>query len=203
MFGKLAADALGLSDIGKIISPKDFDKVDTDDYILREEGEKIYFLIKSRSDEYCFTNLGLIHLDGSSALSKKRLLKRYNYARHQVENVQLETAGTVDLDVEIKFVIGDTPFSIDVTKNQLEQLKTLYKILLKISAIQYANNHAMSIVAESLETAKGAVGRSSTGNITDSFKQVYEFIRDTRETARENYVKKDFSEVYEKYLGNQ
>lgn len=33
-FGKIAADTLGISDIGKIISPKDFDKVDGDDYIF-------------------------------------------------------------------------------------------------------------------------------------------------------------------------
>ena len=33
--------------IGKIISPKDFDKVDGDDYIMNEDGEKIYFVIKS------------------------------------------------------------------------------------------------------------------------------------------------------------
>ena len=34
MFKKLAADALGLSDIGAVIHPKDFDKVDADDYEL-------------------------------------------------------------------------------------------------------------------------------------------------------------------------
>ena len=61
LFGKMAADTLGLSDIGKIISPKDFDKVDGDDYIMNEDGEKIYFVIKSKSDEYVFTNRGLLH----------------------------------------------------------------------------------------------------------------------------------------------
>ncbi|MGO4276847.1 PH domain-containing protein, partial [Paenibacillus sp. TAF58] len=33
MFKKFAADALGLSDIGKVINPSDFDKVDSDDYV--------------------------------------------------------------------------------------------------------------------------------------------------------------------------
>ena len=81
MFKKVASDVLGLSDIGRIIAPADYDKVASDDYIFHEEGEKIYFLIKSQSDEYCFTNLALIHLDGSSATSKKRLLKRLTYNR--------------------------------------------------------------------------------------------------------------------------
>ena len=34
MLKRLAADALGLSDIGSIIDPKDFDKVSSDDYIF-------------------------------------------------------------------------------------------------------------------------------------------------------------------------
>ncbi len=52
MFKKLAADALGISDVGVIIAPADYDKVDADDYLFREDGEKIFFLIKSKKDEY-------------------------------------------------------------------------------------------------------------------------------------------------------
>ena len=48
MFKKAASDLLGLSDIGSIIGPEDYDKVDSDDYIMSEEDEKIYFLIKSK-----------------------------------------------------------------------------------------------------------------------------------------------------------
>ncbi|MCI5145130.1 MAG: PH domain-containing protein [Candidatus Electrothrix sp. AR3] len=97
MFKKAAADLLGISDIGSIIAPEDYDKVDADDYVMNEEGEKIFFLIKSKTDEYCFTNQALIHLDGTSAMSKKRLLKRFDYSMNQLSEVRLETAGTVDL----------------------------------------------------------------------------------------------------------
>ncbi len=62
IFGKVAADTLGLSDIGKIIEPADYNKVDGDDYIMYEDGEKIYFVIKSKTDEYVFTNRGLLHV---------------------------------------------------------------------------------------------------------------------------------------------
>ena len=72
MLKKLASDALGLSDIGRIISPSDYDKVDADDFIMHEDEEKIFFLIKSRTDEYCFTNLVLIHFYWTSVVSKKR-----------------------------------------------------------------------------------------------------------------------------------
>lgn len=84
MFGKVAADVLGLSDVGKVIHPDDYDKVEADDYVLHEEEEQIYFLIKSKADEYCFTNRALIHVDGASATSKKRTLKRYDYKEFKV-----------------------------------------------------------------------------------------------------------------------
>lgn len=92
MLKKFASDALGLSDIGKVIEPQDYDKTDSDDYVLHEIGEKIYFLIKTKADEYCFTNLALIHVDGDSAVSKKRTLKRYEYKWNPISNVSLETA---------------------------------------------------------------------------------------------------------------
>ena len=71
MFKKLASEALGLSDIGTIVQPKDYGSVDADDYLFHEDGERIFFLIKSRKDEYCFTNFALIHVDGESAVSSK------------------------------------------------------------------------------------------------------------------------------------
>ena len=49
MFRKAAADVLGLSDLGTIIRPEDYDKVDADDYVMHEDGEKIFFLIKSKA----------------------------------------------------------------------------------------------------------------------------------------------------------
>ena len=126
IFGKMAADTLGLTDLGKIIEKKDFDKVDGDDYIMHEDGEKIYFVIKSKSDEYVFTNRGLLHVDGTSAVSKKRVVKRHDFYYERVHSVTLETAGTIDIDIEIKFSFGETSFSIDVDKKQLEKLKEYY-----------------------------------------------------------------------------
>ena len=120
MLKKIASDALGLSDVGTIISKADYDKTEADDYVMHEDGEQIYFLIKTKADEYCFTNLAVIHVDGDSAVSSKRVLKRYPYAQHKISNVMLETAGKIDLDVEIKFTIGNIPFDIDVKKSHIE-----------------------------------------------------------------------------------
>lgn len=46
MFKNFVSDALGLSDIGKIIPPSQFNQTDIDDYIFHEDNEWIYFVIK-------------------------------------------------------------------------------------------------------------------------------------------------------------
>ena len=63
MFKKMASDALELSDIGKIIDPEDFNKTDADECVRHEEDEQIYFLVRTKMDEYCFINLADIHVD--------------------------------------------------------------------------------------------------------------------------------------------
>ncbi|MGI0115532.1 PH domain-containing protein [Zooshikella sp. RANM57] len=203
MFKRVAADALGLSDIGEIIDPQDFDKVDADDYVMHEDSEKIYFLIKSKTDEYCFTNLALIHLDGTSALSKKRLLKRFSYYDHDIRDVLLETAGTVDLDAEIKFSIGSTPYSIDVKKTQIEHLKDLYKTLYTISSIQKENSYHYRNAERSIEVASNTVHRSSSATtLEDQFKEINQHTFNWLHSARKAYCRKDFSEVFEKYINS-
>lgn len=205
MFKKVASDVLGLSDIGAVIAPADYDKVDADDYILHEDNEKIYFLIKSKSDEYCFTNRALIHLDGTSAMSKKRSLKRYSYRENTISNVLLETAGTVDLDIEIKFVMGGISFSIDVHKKHLEELKDLYKALIRISEICNENEISMGYAEKSLNLASTTIGRyasSDESNINDNFKVVNETAFNWLMNSRKKYNIKDFGYVFEKYINN-
>lgn len=133
MFKNFASDALGLSDLGKIIPPAQFHQTDVDDYIFHEDNEQIYFVIKSKMDEYCFTNVAFIHLDGQSATSKKRTLKRYPYRYFAPSHVSIETAGTIDLDVELKFHLGGMAFSIDIDKSQIEGVRDIYKALTAIA----------------------------------------------------------------------
>ncbi|WP_462411819.1 PH domain-containing protein [Neobacillus sp. Marseille-QA0830] len=204
MFGKVAADMLGLSDVGSVIKPADYDKVDADDYVMHEDQEKIYFLIKSKSDEYCFTNNALIHLDGTSATSKKRMLYRYSYATHKITDVFLETAGTVDLDVEIKFKIGSVPFSIDVHKKHLEEVKDLYKALIKISEITHENDISLQYAKQSLEIASTTLGRVSSQdtNLVVQFKMLNQAAFQWLEEAKKQYWIKDFGHIFEKYINN-
>ena len=203
MFKKVAADALGLSDIGTIVKPEDYNKVEADDYIMHEEDEKIFFLIKSKADEYCFTNLALVHVDGTSAMSKKRSLKRYDYHNTPISAVSLETAGSMDLDVEIKFRMGEEYYSIDVDKKQIEKLKDLYKALIKISSIQRENAQMLRFASESLATASN-VGIRYAGQAIpeEQFRAINQYAFNWMQQARSNYVRKDFTEVFEKFINN-
>lgn len=202
MFGKIASEALGLSDVGKVIAPQDFDKVDSDDYVMHEDGEKIYFIIKSRKDEYCFTNLAVIHLDGESAVSKKRMLKRYSYATNEIRGVFMETAGTVDLDVEIKFIIGDANFSIDVDKKQIEAVKDLYKALIKIAETVTSNESLFDYAKQSVQIARESMGRvSSQGAPVEQFNAITESAYNWMKSKHEELKIKDFGYVFEKYIG--
>ncbi|OZI13313.1 hypothetical protein CEW92_01980 [Bacillaceae bacterium SAS-127] len=204
MFKKMAAEALGLSDIGTIISPADYDKTDADDYVMHEDNEKIYFLIKTKADEYCFTNLALIHVDGESAVSSKRTLKRYPYSQHKISGVLLETAGKIDMDVEIKFMIGGQHFDVDVRKDQIEQLKDLYKSLLRIAEITYDNGLHMDMATQSLDKAAMILQSSRTDdqNLAGTYKGLTDFSFEWLTSAHNKYHIKDFGHVFEKYINN-
>ena len=204
MFKKIASDALGLSDVGKIISPENFDKTDADDYLMNEDDEKIYFLIKTKADEYCFTNFAIIHVDGASAVSSKRMLKRYTYAQHKISEVMLETAGRIDLDVEIKFKIGNAEFDIDVKKDQIEQLKDLYKSLIRISEITHENEYLMNAASASLDKAASVLQHAKTNEnaLANTFKELTEFSFAWLTASHEQYHLKDYGFVFEKYINN-
>jgi hypothetical protein len=203
MFKKMAADALGLSDIGAVIKPQDYDKVESDDYVMHEDGEKIFFLIKSKTDEYCFTNKALIHVDGTSAMSKKRTLRRFDYINHTIQDVALETAGTMDLDIEIKFSMGNHSYSIDVNKKHMEELKDLYKALNKIGLVQRENADLFSYAQSSLETAANTVNRSaSSTTLEEQFKAVNQYAFTWLKQAHDTYMPKDFGTVFEKFIKN-
>lgn len=206
MFGKVASEALGLSDIGKVIEKQDFDKTEADDYVMHEDDEKIFFLIKSKRDEYCFTNKAIIHVDGTSATSKKRTLKRYSYARNKVSHVMLETAGTMDIDVEIKFALNDNLISIDIKKDYLTQIKDLYKTLIAIEEISLENNRLRNHAQSSVDTAANSLMKNANFSSPDDLEKANSSVREStfnwlKETD-DKYLKTDYSEVFEKYIKN-
>ncbi|BCL77057.1 hypothetical protein JHS3_27930 [Jeongeupia sp. HS-3] len=201
MFKKLAAEALGLSDIGVIVAAADYDKVDADDYLFHEDGEKIFFLIKSKKDEYCFTNLGLIHVDGDSAISSKRTIHRHDYAHARIDAVSIETAGTIDLDIELKFTIGETVFSIDVKKSHLEALKDIYKALISISHQQRKDEQARGHALHALDALAGMY-KIGDGDEVAVSKQYNTLLNNLNHAVQVRHTQRDFSAVFERYIHN-
>ncbi|MGL5941802.1 MAG: PH domain-containing protein [Waterburya sp.] len=201
MFKKLASETLGLSDIGKIISPADYDKVDADDYLFHEDGEKIFFLIKSKKDEYCFTNFALIHVDGESAVSSKRTVKRYEYASHKVSQVLIETAGNIDLDIELKFTLSDRlTFSIDVNKNCLESLKDIYKVLITIGKLQQQQEIARNNATLCFQTLASMYKINTIESEEVIVKHYNAMLLNFNAAILDRYTKRDFSNIFEKYI---
>lgn len=200
MFKKLASEALGISDIGIIVSPADYSKVDADDYLFHEDGERIFFLIKSKKDEYCFTNRALIHVDGDSAVSSKRTIRRYEYAQQRVHWAAIETAGTLDMDVELKFAIGDAVLSIDVRKTFIDQVKDIYKALIAIGRQQGSDAIARENAARALDAVAGMF---KLGNVAGEGAVVahYEAILQALNSATlQRHLTRDFSAVFERYI---
>jgi hypothetical protein len=200
VFKKIAAEALGISDVGVIIAPADYHKVDADDYLFHEDGEKIFFLIKSKKDEYCFTNLALTHVDGESAVSAKRTIKRYEYGAHRVSRVTIETAGTIDMDVELKFYVDDIHFSIDVRKSFLESLKDIYKALTMIGVMQQRNEQARANAATTLEAVSSMYKINAAGTEDAIVKQYNALLENLNSIVLDRFGGRDYSAVFEKYI---
>ena len=123
--------------------------------------------------------------------------------RTRSTNVVLETAGTIDMDVELKFVIdGDVPFSIDVRKNFIEQLKDIYKALITIGKIQRRDELARGNALECLQVA-GSVYKLNSVAADDSIAQQFNTLLTHYNTATlDRYTRRDFSAVFERYIHN-
>jgi hypothetical protein len=205
MFKNLASDALGLSDIGKIIPPSQFHQTDIDDYIFHEDNERIYFVIKSKMDEYCFTNVAFIHLDGQSATSRKRLLKRYPYRYYQPANIMIETAGTMDMDAELKFSLGGMAFSIDIDKSQIEQIRDIYKALTAISEQCNKIGQQEMVLEKSFNTVTNMfslreLSENVVLNLPDVINQTVAQVESAYGERLQAIRQYDFSAIFEHYL---
>ena len=205
MFKNMAADLMGTSDIGKIIEPQDYDKTDIDDYIFHEDNEKIFFFFFFKTDEYCFTNTAFIHLDGTSAVSKKRTLYRYPYKHNQISRVLLETAGTIDRDVEIKFQLGGASYSIDIEKSQIEKVRDLYKALFSISEACKEIERQMNSLVITQQAVDNMFSLRELSeqvllNLPDIISQTTIQVENKFTERRKQIENYDFSRIFERYL---
>lgn len=137
-------------------------------------------------------------------MSSKRTLRRYPYSQYSISNVVLETAGKIDLDVELAFTVGSIPFKIDVQKQQAERLTDLYKSLLRIAEHTHENAIIINMANDSLEKAVTVLQNSRSGDValSDQYSKLTDFGFTWMTSVRNQYHVKDFGDVFEKYINN-
>lgn len=158
------SEGLGKADVCTLLtSPPDIQQSLGLGYLLPDDGFP-FFVLKSSQDEYLFTGKLLLHIDGHSGMSKKKLVTRYVYKYHNIKNVQLETAAVMDRDCELKFQThaegaAAQRWSIDVQKSQLQELIPWYKALVALSEAISTNNSMWALTAASVESAGKVMGK--------------------------------------------
>ena len=154
MFSKMTAEMTGSADVCKIIPAEQFSQEVTLSYLI--PGERPYFLLRSKKEEFVFTNFAFIISRGESATNTRRLTSRYNYFETILTNVMFETAGisVTDRDCELKFNIGGQAHNIDIWKNETEQAKGVYRCLVELSRNMVRNQVLMEMATSALASTK-------------------------------------------------
>jgi len=105
-------------------------------------GEEAMFLLKSRKDEFLFTDQGLIFIDGESVASPKRTITRTNYFESKFYNIILITPGVMDNDFSIEFKF-DKSWRLEMAKEELENGKIVVRCLEFLSMMQSRNRQRL------------------------------------------------------------
>ena len=201
----LKGNTVLLPHVCAVVRPRDWADAPSLAYILSEDGETPQFMLRSRDDEWCFTDRALIFLDGHSLLSKHRVVNRYPYITHNISEPVIHTVGNVSVDVVLRVRLGDREHTIDVTMNELRAVQALYKALVAI-AIQQARAPVMQQLA--MEAVKAGASSLSCGlNVGDA--KANSALSEATAAAdvylnnslRTNYPG-SYSAVFAKYLGH-
>jgi Bacterial PH domain len=114
----------------------------------------------------------------------------------------IETAGTLDMDIELKFSIGDAAFNIDIKKTFIEQLKDIYKALIAIGKQQHQDAMGRENAVRALDALSGML---KLGNLAGEGAVVshYNAVLDGLNAATlEKHLTRDYSKVFERYIHN-
>ncbi len=100
--------------------------------------------------------------------------------------------------------MGSVPYSIDVHKKHIEELKDLYKALLAIAEISHENEISLAYAKQSLDLASTTLSRvaSSESNFAEQFNKLNESAFSWLMETRKKYSVKDFGDVFERYINN-
>lgn len=158
----IVSELTGSSDICQPVT--DFAALQAKDYL--SEGELVLFALASPKEEYAFTNESLVTVCGESAMSTKRTVERYEYIFARVTQVRFESCGVTDRDCELKFLMGDRAFSIDIAKVEQPKAQQFYRVLLALSREQATNAQHWEFAKSALDAAvRSTTTTDTTGKL--------------------------------------
>ena len=189
----------GTTNLCRVLPVAEFSSSIASRYIL--DGEQPLFVLSSVADDYLFSNLALVHLDGEGPVGKKRAARRFTWKEYIVSNVILNTAGVTDQDVELLFVVRSRDgtnrrdYSIDVKKAEVSQAIWLYKALVTISEAQMEGERSKERLYKALSTTIATGVVSASGDPVSAFRA---FAEDLHAADRMNALA-DFSWAFNRY----
>ena len=136
-------------------------------YCLNDETP--YIFLKSKINEYIFTDQALILIERDNAAGVKQIINRYDWQTHRLSHVIFETpgAGMTDYACEIKFRLDNREWSIDIVKAEIATARMYYAVLIKLAReqLQYSLKlkRAESVVASHMINAQ--INDKSIGQI--------------------------------------
>ena len=106
------------------------------------------------------------------------------------------------MDIELKFRLDTTAFSIDVKKTFIEQLKDIYKALITIGKQQHRDavcrENALRTLDATASVHKLNIAPGEGGLVA----QFGELLKALNTAMLETHTKRDFTDVFTKYIHN-
>lgn len=220
MLNKIASSILGFSKLGVFISGDELVHTDSSNYTI-DHLEDIYYLIKTKTDEYCFTNRAVIHVDGRNSDAKRNVLHRFDYNMFVLHDIYLETASNMDIDAELRITLKDVKslkpkehikhpplkaalekeseivFSIAIHRDFLIELRALYKTLLLIKQKQFQNLKYLDTSENLFGLILSSVAAKKNDSSQVTFQEVMSFVDKWLEQEKNSYSNEDFREIFE------
>ena len=153
-------------------------------YCLDDETPYIY--LKSKINEYIFTDQAFIVIVRDNAGGVKQNITRCHWQLNNLSNISFETpgAGMTDFACELKFGLGNANYSIDIIKSEIATARIYYSVLLKLS-------REMRITKQKLDRAESFAKSSliqDNKNIGQSAIDASNLIHDTYNTFSYKHV---------------
>lgn len=190
------------AEMGKVISPIQFSQLNLNPYLYTEEGEKLFFAIKSKNAEYGFTNYGFLHLDAYSQQEAKFIIHRYLFEEYPLLDVGFKESLNENASSELSFRFGEFHYNLQVEPKFTAYLIELFKTLSAIAHRSARNQADEKFLNQTMQQALHVLNiqhtdnRNTVGTIIDLIQEL-EMLRQKR---LDKIRQRDYTELFEIYL---